>query len=136
MTAIAAQSLVPCVCFLLLRDDAVLLEQRRADKATDAGRIMVPGGHIEPGEPMQDALLRELQEELGIRPRNARYVCALLHPTEPELQLLHYYLITEWDGEIDAREAERVFWYPLSQLQQLSISPDDTAIAEARRLYP
>ncbi|WP_430460254.1 NUDIX hydrolase [Thalassolituus sp. LLYu03] len=126
--------LAPCVSFILLRDDCVLLEQRRADKPIDPGMVMVPGGHMEPGETQEDTLIRELAEELSIVPHDARYVCSLLHPTD-ELQLLHYYLVTEWSGEIQALEAESVFWHPVSQLDRLDIAPDHIAIHEARRLY-
>lgn len=132
--AITPQPFAPCVSFILLRDGCVLLEKRRDDKEIDPGLVMVPGGHMEEGEHQHDTLLRELDEELGIQPRNARYVCSLLHPTD-ELQLLHYYLVTEWSGDIQAHEAESVFWQPLSELGALDITPDHTAIAEALRLY-
>ncbi|MCD8522626.1 MAG: NUDIX domain-containing protein [Saccharospirillaceae bacterium] len=132
--AITPQPFAPCVSFILLRDGCVLLEKRREDKEIDPGMVMVPGGHMEEGEHQHDTLIRELDEELGIQPLNARYVCSLLHPTD-ELQLLHYYLITDWTGEIQAHEAETVFWQPLSGLNALDIAPDHIAIAEALRLY-
>lgn len=128
------QAFAPCVSFILLRDGQVLLEKRRADKEIDPGLVMIPGGHMEAGESQQQTLVRELAEELAIEPRNARYVCSLLHPTD-ELQLLHYYLVTEWMGDIQALEAESVFWHPLNQLHTLDISPDHIAIGEALRLY-
>lgn len=128
------QVFAPCVSFILLRDGQVLLEKRRADKAIDPGLVMIPGGHMEEGESQQQTLVRELVEELAVEPRNARYVCSLLHPTD-ELQLLHYYLVTEWLGDIQALEAETVFWHPLNELHRLDISPDHIAIAEALRLY-
>lgn len=134
MNPITGQEFVPCVCFILLRDGHVLLEQRRADKRTDPGRIMIPGGHIEAGESQLQALQRELAEELGLQASKPRYVCSLLHPTT-ELQLLHYYLITDWQGELCAHEAERVFWHPINQLAGLDLCPDHIAIAEAQRLY-
>ena len=134
MANLTGQEFVPCVCFILLRDGCVLLEQRRADKSTDPGRIMIPGGHIEAGESQLQALQRELAEELGLQAVQPRYVCSLLHPTA-ELQLLHYYLITDWQGELCAHEAERVFWQPINELAGLDLCPDDIAIAEARRLY-
>ncbi len=134
MTAVTDQALVPCVCFILLRDGCVLLEQRRADKAVDPGLVMIPGGHMEAGETTEQTLLREMREELGIVPRHARYVCSLQHRTA-EAQLLHYYLITDWQGDIQAHEAERVYWHPLEQLDQLDIHPDGIAIREALHLY-
>ncbi len=133
-SAVIHQPFAPCVSFILLCDGCVLLEKRRDNKAIDPGLVMVPGGHMEEGEHQHDTLVRELDEELGIQPLNARYVCSLLHLTD-ELQLLHYYLITEWTGNIQAHEAETVCWQPLAGLNGLDITPDHTAIAEALRLY-
>lgn len=129
-----AVAAVHCVCFLLLRDGHVLLERRRQDKAVDPGLIMVPGGHMEAGETHLQTLLREVREELGIEPVNVAYVCSLLHPTT-ELQLLHYYRVTSWQGEPVALEAEELIWFPLERLDELHLSPDDVAVREAIRLY-
>lgn len=127
--------LVPCVSFILLRDGCVLLEKRRADKPVDPGLVMVPGGHIEDGESQQQALIREVREELGVEVSAAHYVASLLHPTT-EVQLLHYWLVSEWAGDICAYEADEVFWQPLTELHQFILTPDDIALREAQRLFP
>ena len=129
-----ALAAVHCVCFLLLRDGHVLLERRRQDKAVDPGLIMVPGGHVEEGESHLQTLQREVREELGIEPVAAAYVCSLLHPTT-ELQVLHYYRVSDWTGEPVAHEAEELIWFPLDRLAELNLSPDDVAVREALRLY-
>ena len=56
-----------CSLRLFYSADGCVLEQRRADKSTDPGRIMIPGGHIEAGESQLQALQRELAEELGLQ---------------------------------------------------------------------
>ncbi|MGP8306940.1 NUDIX domain-containing protein [Vibrio sp. YIC-376] len=99
-----------CVSFILVKDEQVLLETRAKDKATDPGVIAIPGGHLEPDESQQQALYRELKEELNIMPQSFVYLCSLYHPTT-ELQLLHYYVIPKWDGEIECHEAESIAWY-------------------------
>lgn len=128
-----------CVSFILIRDDQVLLEKRRADKEFDPSMIMIPGGHAEAGEDHLQTLARELMEELTIEAESAGYVCSLIHTAESEaeteVQRLHYYLVSEWQGEIEALEAESVFWQPLSELEIVDIQPDRIAIAEALRLY-
>lgn len=130
---------VECVSFILIHDGRVLLEKRRDDKAFDAGMVMVPGGHAEYGEEHLQTLARELMEELSLEAESAGYVCSLIHTAESEheteVQRLHYYLVTEWQGDIDALEAEFVFWQPLTELDVLEIQPDRIAIAEAQRLY-
>jgi 8-oxo-dGTP diphosphatase len=65
---------------LIDRDGRVLLAQRPAGKSM-AGLWEFPGGKVEPGETPEVALIRELQEELGIEaPENPR---ALLKSVTP-----------------------------------------------------
>ena len=59
-----APSPVPAVLAVLVAGDALLLVRRA--KAPDAGLWGFPGGHIEPGETLAGAALRELREETGL----------------------------------------------------------------------
>jgi mutator protein MutT len=122
-----------CVSFLLIDDKKVLLEKRREDKEIDPGLIMIPGGHIEEGETKMQALEREVKEELGVRAMQTEYVCTLVHRTT-EIQKIHYYYVKSWQGEIEALEAESLFWHPVSDANYLSIIPDRIALKEYLRL--
>ncbi|MCH2041048.1 MAG: NUDIX domain-containing protein [Saccharospirillaceae bacterium] len=128
-----------CVSFILIQDGAVLVEKRRSDKEFDPSLLMVPGGHMEAGEDQLETLARELEEELNIEARSAGYVCSLVHTAESdsasEVQRLHYYLVSDWRGDIEALEAEAVYWLNLDELSQLDAEPDRIAVAEACRLY-
>ncbi len=99
-----------CVSFLLVKDGKILLETRAKDKETDPGAIAIPGGHMELNETQEQALYREIGEELAVVPQSFVYLCSLYHPTT-ELQLLHYYVVSNWSGEIECHEAEYVDWY-------------------------
>ncbi|CAH0530092.1 NUDIX hydrolase [Vibrio hippocampi] len=121
-----------CVSFLLVTSDQVLLETRTMDKASDPGMIAIPGGHMETDETQKQTLARELEEELGIRALNSQYLCSLYHPTS-ELQLLHYYVIFEWHGEIQSLEAESVNWYPIGNAP-VAVEADRLALKEYQRL--
>ncbi|WP_417529165.1 NUDIX hydrolase [Marinomonas shanghaiensis] len=121
-----------CVSFILLKDHQVLLEKRAKDKEYDPNLIAIPGGHMEHGETREQALLRELKEELDIVPTNYVHLCSLYHPTG-ELQLIHYYVITQWTGTIVSLEADEVAWHSL-EANPLDIEADKVALAEYRRL--
>ncbi|MHA2879196.1 NUDIX hydrolase [Vibrio campbellii] len=121
-----------CVSFILVKGDQVLLETRSKDKDSDPGMIAIPGGHMEKGESQPMTLLRELDEELNIKPQRCGYLCSLYHPTT-ELQLLHYYVVTDWVGDIQSLEAESVNWYPIINAP-VSTEVDRVALSEYLRL--
>ncbi|ENM5841092.1 NUDIX domain-containing protein [Vibrio mimicus] len=123
-----------CVSFLLIKEGTCLLERRSATKASDPNIIAIPGGHIEMGESQTQALQREVQEELGVEATGSVYLCSLYHPTEIELQLLHYYVVDEWQGEIVCHEADEVFWTPIAPSVVETVA-DKIAIQEFQRLY-
>lgn len=82
---------VGCICF---RDDEVLLVRR--GKAPRAGEWSIPGGRVEPGESVRDAVLRELQEETGVRAELVALVDvidAVFDGKDKEEVAFHYVLI-------------------------------------------
>jgi 8-oxo-dGTP diphosphatase len=100
-----------CVSGVLLRDGSVLVEKRRADDDADPGLVLLPGGHVELGESLSQALKREIREELGIQvetitPIRIRYYTA----SNGERQRIHYFRIKDWRGKIRSNEAEIVYW--------------------------
>ncbi|RNF52814.1 NUDIX domain-containing protein [Marinomonas hwangdonensis] len=121
-----------CVSFVVLKDQQVLLEKRAQDKEYDPNLIAIPGGHMEHGETREQTLFRELKEELNIVPTNYLYLCSLYHPTG-ELQLIHYYVINDWEGTIVSLEADEVSWFPL-HTNPLDIAADKIALSEYLRL--
>jgi 8-oxo-dGTP diphosphatase len=123
-----------CIAFMLMQHDAVLLERRSLTKRLLPGALAIPGGHIELGESPEDALFRELAEELGITPRTVRYVCTLLHRAQ-EFRKLHYFAIESWDGTIVPREADALQWVRLDDLAAFDLDVDRVAVREYLRVY-
>src|SRR3989475_12523870 len=97
------------VAVLIRSDGAALLAQRPASKVS-SGYWEFPGGKIEPGEPVAEALRREIREELGIEIERA-------HPwitrvfTYPHAKVrLHFYRVTAWRGQPRALEHQAIAW--------------------------
>jgi 8-oxo-dGTP diphosphatase len=94
---------------LLRPDGSYLLAQRPAGKVY-AGYWEFPGGKVEPGEPLLQALTRELHEELGIDVVRA-YPWIVLTYLYPHARVrLHFHRVLEWRGEPHPREAQRLAW--------------------------
>jgi mutator protein MutT len=121
-----------CISFLLINDKNVLLERRSKNKKLDPGLIALPGGHIEAGENREQALNRELMEELNLVSESSAYLCSLYHPTT-ELQLIHYYVVSKWQGEMKVLEADEVAWFSIFDTP-VEIEADKVALSEYRRL--
>jgi 8-oxo-dGTP diphosphatase len=97
------------VAVLIRSDGAALLAQRPASKVY-SGYWEFPGGKIEPGEPVAEALRREIREELGIEIERA-YPWITRVFTYPHAKVrLQFYRVTAWRGEPRALEHQAIAW--------------------------
>jgi 8-oxo-dGTP diphosphatase len=107
-------------------DGRVLLAQRPEGKAM-AGLWEFPGGKVNPGETPETALIRELQEELGI---DVAETCLApltfaSHRYENFHLLMPLYVCRRWSGTVTAREGQQLAWVRPLQLGALPMPPAD-----------
>ena len=93
-------------------DGALLITSRPAGKPR-AGWWEFPGGKLEAGETVEDALRRELQEELGITIRNCIAWKVTEHDYPHALVRLHWCKVTQWSGDFEMREGQDMSWQQL-----------------------
>jgi 8-oxo-dGTP diphosphatase len=104
------------VAALIVHNDEVLIGQRRPDQPM-ALQWEFPGGKIEAGETPEQALVRELNEELGITATIGPPVTHIRHNYRHGGAVdLRFYAVREFAGEILNRIYHQVRWVKLEEL--------------------
>jgi 8-oxo-dGTP diphosphatase len=111
---------------LLIRPNGrVLLGLRAPSKKAWPRHWDTIGGHVEDGESLDDALVREIQEEVGVTPTEFRLV-ATVRERQPEVYgdaLHHVYAVTRWRGGEPANvsdEHTELKWFSVSEMRLLN----------------
>ena len=107
-------------------DDRVLIAQRPEGKEL-GGLWEFPGGKLEPGERPEDALIRELREELGIevKPPCLAPLTFASHAYESFHLLMPLYICRRWEGLVTAREGQQLAWVRANKLRDYPMPPAD-----------
>ena len=105
--------LVQVAVGVLLQDDGAFLLTSRPPGKVYAGYWEFPGGKLEAGETVQQALARELHEEIGIAIED----CTLWKVERVDyphaLVQLNFCRVTRWRGELQMREGQSFAWQQL-----------------------
>lgn len=120
------KTVLVAACALVDADGRVLLAQRPSGKAM-AGLWEFPGGKIETGETPEDALIRELAEELAILVRAPCLApLSFASHTYPDFHLLMpLFICRRWDGIAQPREGQALKWVRPDKLRDYPMPPAD-----------
>jgi len=117
--------LVPAVYTLLRKDNQILL-MRRFNTGYHDGEYSLPAGHLDGGESAKQAMIRELQEEVGLKllPEQLKLVHTMhRQSTNPELheRLDLFFEATEWTGtpvNMEPHKCDEFRWCSLDDLPE------------------
>ena len=109
MSETQARPIDVAVGILMKPNGDVLLGQRPPGKPY-AGYWEFPGGKVEAGEPILEALRREFVEELGIHIVSAEEWCGVEHVYEHAHVRLHFFISRVWRGEPQSLEGQAFAW--------------------------
>jgi len=101
------------VGILIRESDGALLLSTRPPGKPYAGYWEFPGGKIEAGETVEQALRRELHEELGITIGAAEIWKTTEHDYPHALVRLHWCKVWQWEGDFEMREGQAMCWQQL-----------------------
>jgi 8-oxo-dGTP diphosphatase len=118
----------------VLRREGKILLTRRLEGTHLAGCWEFPGGKFEPGETPQQALVRELHEELGIAALTARPLISHRHRYPARDVVLHAFEVTAWQGEPRGRQGQALRWLPADTIDPAQLPPADGPLLAAARL--
>lgn len=122
---------------IMTKPNGEFLLTSRPDGKGWAGWWEFPGGKLEKDETAEDALHRELQEELGVTPTKVqawikrRYDYPATSDDVAKTVLLHFYFIGQWQGDLQPLEGQRLAWQHPQQHDVSPILPANAPIMHA-----
>lgn len=114
----------------IIWQDGLYLAVERPEGAKMAGWWEFPGGKIEKDEARDDALVRELQEELGVTPLDFEYWRELVHEYDEFSVRLYFYHIRNYSGKLASLENQKMAWVDPALPPTLDYLPADIVIVE------
>src|SRR5271168_4622342 len=124
----AEKSVKLVVVALILRGREVLICQRRPDQPM-ALKWEFPGGKMEPGETAEQALTRELDEELGINAKIGARITRMRHTYRSGSAVdLQFFAVHEFGGEITNRIFNDLRWCELTDLPSYDFLAADRSL--------
>ena len=119
---------IEVVAAILHRDGAYFATQRGYGEFE--GMWEFPGGKIEPGESSEDALKREIQEELGVDIAIENLLCTTEYDYPSFHLTMHCYLCSIASGEIELREHKSALWLTSDRLKDVAWLPADKEVID------
>ncbi len=120
------------VAAIIMQGNEVLIQERPEGKIM-AGYWEFPGGKIEAGELPEAALIREMEEELGIRIEAPKAYSFLSYLRDEKHILVLVYMCTKWQGNPEGRDGQKWVWCEKDKLADYRLLPPNYALAERLR---
>lgn len=108
-----------------------ILVSRRAEHLHQGGLWEFPGGKVESGEAVREALQRELSEELAIQVISCEPLLTIAHDYNDKAVLLDVWWVDAFQGEPHGREGQPLRWVDVTELKLLAFPAANVPIIAA-----
>lgn len=119
---------------VIVRQQQILLALR-SSKQHQGGKWEFPGGKVEAGETVPQALNRELQEEVAISVSQSSPLMQLEYAYPEKTVLLDIWLVTEFSGEPHGREGQPLRWATVAELTEIPFPDANQPIVARLQQY-
>ena len=119
-----------CLGILFNSDTNQVLLASRPEGKVLAGYWEFPGGKIEPGESSEEALIREIKEELSIDIHVDQWMCTTNYDYKSFHLTMHCYLCSIIAGKLELREHKSAKWLDTNWLNKVEWLPADKEVIQ------
>ena len=112
---------------VIVSDGEVFLTKRHSN-AHQGGKWEFPGGKVEQGETVAQALLRELKEEVAIDVLACQPLMVIEHDYGDKQVKLEIFFVDQFTGEAQALEGNEQAWVPIQELESIDFPEANKAI--------
>ncbi len=119
---------------VILASEKILLSKRHA-ASHQGGKWEFPGGKVESDESVEQALVREIQEELGLTVIKQQPFIVIEHDYQDKQVRLDVRLVSEYVGKAEGKEGQLIRWVKATELQDLDFPAANEAIVSGLYEY-
>jgi len=115
------------LCYIQKDDCYLLLYRNKKPNDMNEGKWLGVGGHVEPGETIDEAAVREINEETGLIVNSINCVGEILFVNDDYEEMMYVYETDDFSGEIKECNEGVLKWVPIKEIYSLPMWEGDKA---------
>ena len=124
----ADQKRIEVAVGVVVNGDSQILVGQRVVKDDYFQKWEFPGGKVEQGETVEQALIREFYEETGLKILGSKFLMHVRHDYQDRAVSLHVHLIKQFSGDVQSREGQALRWVDLQEIDKLDFLQGNSKI--------